>query len=204
MKMVRLPHDKVELGAPLPWNVRDTEGRLLLSRGHVVSSEEQLQEQGAPRVLIAMEKPEGAFLVTETGAWMASWPEISGTRSGRAEALIAGWPCWPQPPDLIVPIPLHPRRRRQRGYNQSELLARPLAQAVGVAYSATVLQRTRHTPPQVGLGPQARAANVRGAFTAAPDEVRGRAVILIDDVLTTGATMTAAAEALLAVSDQNL
>ena len=43
MKMVRLPHDKVELGAPLPWNVRDTEGRLLLSRGHVVSSEEQLQ-----------------------------------------------------------------------------------------------------------------------------------------------------------------
>ncbi len=51
----------------------------------------QLQEQGAPRVLIAMEKPEGAFLVTEAGAWMASWPEISGTRSGRAEALIAGY-----------------------------------------------------------------------------------------------------------------
>ena len=115
-----------------------------------------------------------------------------------AEALIAGWPCWPQPPDLIIPIPLHPRRRRQRGYNQSELLARPLAQAVGVAYSATALQRTRHTPPQVGLGPRARAANVRGAFTAAPDEAHGRAVILIDDVLTTGATMIAAAEALLA------
>ena len=51
----------------------------------------QLQEQGATRVLIAMEKPQGAFLVAETGAWMATWPEISGTRSGRAEALIAGY-----------------------------------------------------------------------------------------------------------------
>ncbi|HOU41752.1 MAG TPA: phosphoribosyltransferase family protein [Promineifilum sp.] len=115
-----------------------------------------------------------------------------------AETLIAGWPRWLRPPDLIVPIPLHPRRRRQRGYNQSELLARPLAEAVGVAYSATPLQRTRHTQPQVGLGPQARAVNVRGAFTAAPDEARGRAILLVDDVLTTGATMTAAAEALLA------
>lgn len=52
---------------------------------------QRLQEQGAARVLVAMEKPEGAFLVTEAGAWMAKWPEISGTRSGRAEALTAGY-----------------------------------------------------------------------------------------------------------------
>ncbi|WP_374688646.1 ComF family protein [Promineifilum sp.] len=115
-----------------------------------------------------------------------------------ARRLIAGWPAWEQPPDLILPIPLHPRRQRRRGYNQSELLARPLAQALGIPFSAAALRRTRHTPPQVGLGPAARADNVKGAFTADPAAVAGRHVLLIDDVLTTGATMSAAAEALLA------
>ena len=115
-----------------------------------------------------------------------------------ARLLVDGWPGWSTPPDVIVPIPLHPRRRRRRGYNQSELLARPLAEAMGVAFSATALRRTRHTPPQVGLGPEARAANVLGAFEATAPEVVGRSVLLVDDVLTTGATMSAAAEELLA------
>jgi len=115
-----------------------------------------------------------------------------------ARVLVAGWPEWQPSPELIVPIPLHPRRRFRRGYNQSELLARPLAEGVGVPFSAGALRRTRHTPPQVGLGPEARAANVQGAFEAAPAQVAGRAVLLVDDVLTTGATMSAAAEALLA------
>jgi len=115
-----------------------------------------------------------------------------------ARRLIAGWPAWDQPPDLILPIPLHSRRQRRRGYNQSELLARPLARAVGIPFSAAALRRTRHTPPQVGLGPAARADNVKGAFAADPAAVGGRHVLLIDDVLTTGATMSAAAEALLA------
>ena len=113
-----------------------------------------------------------------------------------ARHLIAVWPTWEQPPDLIVPIPLHPRRRRRRGYNQSELLAAPLARALGLPMNPRALQRVRHTAPQVGLGPEERHANVRGAFAAA--DAGGRRVLLIDDVLTTGATMRAAAEALLA------
>jgi ComF family protein len=114
-----------------------------------------------------------------------------------AALMIAAWPRWQSPPDLILPIPLHDRRRRQRGYNQSELLARPLGQALGIPVETASLRRTRPTIPQVGLGPDERRENVRGAFAAGPG-VAGRRVLLIDDVLTTGATMSAAAEALLA------
>lgn len=113
-----------------------------------------------------------------------------------AALMIDGWPVWEQPPDLILPVPLHPRRQRRRGYNQSELLARPLSHALDIALDTSALRRTRHTVPQVGLGPEERHDNVRGAFSAAAG-VRDRHVLLIDDVLTTGATMRSAAEALL-------
>lgn len=112
-----------------------------------------------------------------------------------ADVMIARWPAWVDPPDLILPIPLHPRRQKSRGYNQAELLARPLGRALGIQTEAGWLRRTRYTAPQVGLGPDERQTNVSGAFAAAA-AVRARHVLLIDDVLTTGATMTAAAEAL--------
>lgn len=118
--------------------------------------------------------------------------------------LIEGWPAWKQSPDLILPIPLHPRRQRQRGYNQSERLARPLAEVLAIPFDSTALRRTRHTVPQVGLGPAERADNVRGAFAADDQAVAGRHILLIDDVLTTGATMTAAADALLAAGAQSV
>lgn len=89
-------------------------------------------------------------------------------------------------PDLIVPVPLHRQRLRERGYNQSLLLARRLGKLRGVPAPCRLLARTRPTPPQQGLTAAARRANLRGAF-ALRGKVAGR-VLLVDDVLTTGAT----------------
>lgn len=95
---------------------------------------------------------------------------------------------------LIVPIPLHPRRLRQRGFNQSAVLARHLGRAIGCPVALTLVVRTRDTPSQTTLNPIARAANVADAFAVRdPALVRNRAVLVIDDVWTSGATVRAAA-----------
>jgi ComF family protein len=100
--------------------------------------------------------------------------------------------------DLVVPVPLHSKRKRDRGYNQSELLARSLARQIAVPLEKGALVRTRPTLPQVGLTDAQRLENVRGAFRCAlPRRVSGKRVLLIDDVMTTGATASSAARALL-------
>lgn len=92
-------------------------------------------------------------------------------------------------PDLLVPVPLHRRRERERGYNQALLLSRRLGLAWGVAVATDVLVRQGATIPQVDLDAPARRRNVRGAFAVArPEAILGRHVVLVDDVLTTGAT----------------
>lgn len=99
--------------------------------------------------------------------------------------------------DVVVPLPLHPARLRERGFNQAALLARPVARALGVALDTRSLRRVRPTAVQASLPRPRRLDNVRGAFVAVRS-ARPARVLLIDDVRTTGATLAASADALLA------
>ncbi len=100
--------------------------------------------------------------------------------------------------DLVVPVPLHPRRLAERGFNQSALLGAAVARSFGASLEGRALVRTRATRSQVELGPDERGRNVRGAFRVPhPGLVAGARVLLVDDVLTTGATAGECGRALL-------
>lgn len=105
-----------------------------------------------------------------------------------------------QEPDWLLPVPLSAQRLRERGYNQSHELAKALARRRGLRCDAGLLLRVRHNTAQAGLALDARAANVRGVFAIEPlraDRLRGTSVALLDDVMTSGATLYELARVLL-------
>lgn len=97
--------------------------------------------------------------------------------------------------DVIIPMPLHPRRLSERGFNQALEIARPLARAAGLPLEQGGVVRRRHTPPQAGLDREDRLANLRGAFVCRR-RFDGLRVMVIDDVMTTGASLDALARCL--------
>lgn len=128
------------------------------------------------------------------------WPlgqlEASYKYSGNlaaGQALACLWSTLPPPlqlPQVIVPVPLHVARLRRRGYNQSLELARPLAHAWNLPLLPNALQRIRATEAQTTLDAKARRRNVRGAFRVTPGTALPSHIAVLDDVMTTGATLS--------------
>jgi ComF family protein len=106
--------------------------------------------------------------------------------------------------DIVVPVPLGVARRAQRGYNQAALLAKPLALACEMPYQPDALIKARETISQVGLSVDQRWNNVHGSFSAHEPTVRSRTILLVDDVATSGATLSACAVALRAAGAKDV
>jgi ComF family protein len=100
--------------------------------------------------------------------------------------------------DLLVPVPLHRKRLRERGFNQALLLARELSRQTQIPYEARILQKKKATPPQVQLNGEEREEGVKGVFhVTRRDGVEGKTILLIDDVYTTGATVNECSKVLI-------
>lgn len=122
--------------------------------------------------------------------------KMLGDRLSRAE--------WFQDVDIIIPVPLHWRRKWKRGYNQAEIIAQGISEALGIPVRTDILRRRKHTRTQINLNIQQKSANVAGAFSASLPQTRStnadnssnrtyrpRHILLVDDVFTTGSTLTA-------------
>jgi ComF family protein len=117
--------------------------------------------------------------------------------AARLGAVIAGAVPPTYRPDLIVEVPLHAARRRERGYNQAARLAQALACELACPWLEGALERMRPTRPQTRLGPAARRTNLAGAMRVrVPEALAERSILIVDDVITTGSTLEACCDAL--------
>jgi len=125
--------------------------------------------------------------------WRAAAPELGGLLAGYLEHH-----KFPAPPtgQILVPVPLHPRRLRSRGYNQSYLLAKEVGKLLDIPVRQDLVARTKDSPPQVEVRSSGqRRANAAGSFTGAA-AAEGLSILLVDDIATTGSTLFACAAAL--------
>ena len=106
--------------------------------------------------------------------------------------------------DILIPVPLGKKRLQERGYNQVALVARPLAYHTGISYLPRALWKARETRSQVGLNISQRQQNVQNAYKADPESVRRKSVLLMDDVATTGSTISSCTEALLSAGARDV
>ncbi|MDM8569559.1 ComF family protein [Thiotrichales bacterium HSG1] len=107
-------------------------------------------------------------------------------------------------PDVLIPVPLHPKRLRQRGYNQSVELAKCISKYTGIPFAYKSCQRIKNTRPQVGLSAQQRIINIQNAFQVNPIKNNWQYIVLIDDVMTTGSTVDVLAKEFLKVGVQRV
>ncbi len=127
-----------------------------------------------------------------------------GVALGRRHGALLKHTPWSRSVELIVPVPLHAARLRERGYNQSACFAEGLATSLAIPWSDAYLRRTRNTATQTHKDRLARFSNVENAFVAEEQAVQGRHVLLVDDVVTTGATLEACGAALAAAGVQEM
>ncbi len=112
------------------------------------------------------------------------------------QSLVKAFSKWHPPIDMIAPVPLARKRLRSRGFNQSDLIVKPVAHELNIPYFPRALTRTRETRSQVGLGANERKENLADAFAADPAQSKGKSVLLFDDITTTGTTLNECAKAL--------